>query len=208
MVTGPTPLAVAIILAAGRSSRTAPAHKLIAPDASGRAMIIRTLTSVMASKAAQTVLVVSPDLPAIQQSVLEAFPAHPSLHICTAEQAALGLSVSLRTGVEQAEQLGASAVLVCLGDMPLVSPTVLNALIATQNEASPPPAAAPAWQGRPGNPVIWHSSLFAALKQREGDQGGRSILKALGSAVRLIPAPPEELVDFDTPERLATYARL
>lgn len=208
MVTGPAPSTVAIILAAGRSSRTAPAHKLIATDASGQAMIIRTLTSVMASTATQAVLVVSPDLPAIKQSVLDAFPDHPSLHICTAEQAALGLSASLRTGVEQAERLGASAVLVCLGDMPLVSPRLLDALIATQNEATPPPAAAPDWQGRPGNPVIWHNSLFAALKQREGDQGGRSLLKALGTAVRLVPAAQEELVDFDTPERLAAYARL
>lgn len=197
-----------LVLAAGRSSRTAPAHKLLAPDATGQTMLARTVHTALLSRAAHIIVVVPPNQPDLHQLVQTALPTDPRLHSCTAHNAAQGLSASLKAGVAYAENLDAPAVLVCLGDMPLVSATLMNALIATQALVPPPPAAAPELAGRPGNPVIWHHSQFAALKAVEGDKGGRAILAALGAAVLRVPANPAELVDFDTPERLADFARL
>lgn len=171
-------------------------------------MLARTVRTALSSHAAYIIPVLPPNQPKLGQMLNAALPPDPRLHFCVAQHAAQGLSASLRAGVCLAEQLGATAVLVCLGDMPLVSATLINALMATQVGAAPPPAAAPNCNGRPGNPVIWHHSHFAALKAVEGDKGGRAILATLGPAVQLIDANPTELVDFDTPERLANFARL
>lgn len=197
-----------LVLAAGRSSRTAPAHKLLAPNAKGQTMLACTLSAALRSRAAHIIIVVPPNQPELCHFVHETLPTDPRLHVCTAHNAAQGLSASLKAGVEYAQGLGATAVLVCLADMPLVSAQLINALIDTQALTPPPPAAAPEQEGRAGNPVIWHHSQFAALKAVEGDKGGRAILAALGAAVLRIPANPAELVDFDTPERLAHFARL
>ena len=62
--------------------------------------------------------------------------------------------------------------------------------------------------GRPGNPVVWSPPLFEALLEVTGDQGGRALLRTLGPAVRLLPAPAALLEDFDTPDRLAQFARM
>ncbi|MCP1230421.1 nucleotidyltransferase family protein [Acetobacter indonesiensis] len=207
MVTTTAPFPVALILAAGRSSRTAPAHKLLVPDAAGRAMLVRTTHHVLGSNVGQVLVVVPPDKPELQSLLQDAFPHTEKLGFCVAQDAALGLSASLRAGVNAAEKLEASSVLVCLGDMPLVSTELLNSLLAEQNRMKAS-AVAPDRGGRPGNPVVWDKSQFPALKQVEGDKGGRTILQKLGCAVHLVPAPLQELVDFDTPERLAAYARL
>ncbi|BBC80720.1 molybdopterin biosynthesis enzyme [Acetobacter orientalis] len=127
-----------LVLAAGRSSRTAPAHKLLAPDATGQTMLARTVNTALLSRAAHIIVVVPPNQPDLHHLVQTALPTDPRLHSCTAHNAAQGLSASLKAGVAYAENLGAQAVLVCLGDMPLVSATLMNALIATQALVPPP----------------------------------------------------------------------
>lgn len=198
---------VALVLAAGRSSRTAPAHKLMAQDAAGQTMLARTTSAALLSKAKQVVVVVPPDKAELAAHLQATFKNTPKLHFCLAQNAADGLSASLRAGIEAAEALKASTLLVCLGDMPLVSVGLLNSLLA-EHRRYHAVATAPDRGGRPANPVVWESTAFEALKQVRGDKGGRSLLQALGQKVHLVPAPLEELVDFDTAERLAAYARL
>ncbi|MGE4522632.1 MAG: NTP transferase domain-containing protein [Acetobacter sp.] len=216
---------LAIILAAGRSSRTAPAHKLLACDASGQPMLLRTLEAVLAS-AVEEVLVLlppeRPDMAALLHPLLES-PANtpaPSgpiasggrqpvrrLRMTCVRQPELGLSRSLHTGVRAAMRRRASSLLVCLGDMPLVSPALLDTLLHTQR-ATNAPAVAPDRHGQPGNPVLWSAQCYDRLLGVQGDQGGRAILRDLGSAVRLVPAPAAMLEDFDTPERLSAFAHM
>lgn len=198
---------IALVLAAGRSSRTAPDHKLLAHDTAGQTMLARTVSTALHSNADQVVVVVPPDKPELSAHLSNTFQNEQKLHLCLAHDAADGLSASLRAGIEAAEALKASSVLVCLADMPLVSTGLLNALLA-EHRRHQAAATAPDRRGRPGNPVVWSSTEFAALKQIRGDKGGRALLQALGQKVHLVPAPLEELVDFDTPERLAVYARL
>ncbi|MFT9409564.1 hypothetical protein [Acetobacter fabarum] len=49
---------------------------------------------------------------------------------------------------------------------------------------------------------------MAAGRGVRGDPGGGAILRALGPAVRLLPAPATLLEDFDTPDRLDQFARM
>ncbi|KFL92100.1 hypothetical protein AmDm5_0144 [Acetobacter malorum] len=207
MVTPPHAAPLAIILAAGRSSRTAPDHKLLARDAQGVPMLVRTTATVLASAVSKVVVILPPDRPDLSSLISNAFPETPRLETRIAQDAQDGLSASLRVGVQVAQAEHAPALLVCLGDMPLVSVALLNALLRDHALFKPPATAPDRGDGKPGNPVVWDATQFAALAAVQGDQGGRGILRALGPAVHRVLARPEELVDFDTPERLAAYAR-
>lgn len=198
---------LAVVLAAGRSSRTAPAHKLMAPDAQGIPMLVRTTATALASTVSKVVVILPPDRPDLSSLLMTAFPDTPRLEMRIAQDAQDGLSASLRAGVQAAQAYKASALLVCLGDMPLVSVALLNALLRDHALFRAPATAPDRGDGKPGNPVVWDASQFSALAAVEGDQGGRAILRTLGPAVHRVLARAEELVDFDTPERLAAYAR-
>ncbi|MFT9016729.1 MAG: nucleotidyltransferase family protein [Acetobacter sp.] len=198
---------LAIVLAAGRSSRTAPAHKLLAPDATGTPMLARTLDAVTASMAARILVLLPPDQPDLAALVAPYVQRDSRVGTRVVVRAPMGLSQSLHAGVRAARAEQARCLLVCLGDMPLVPPTLLNALITAQLSTNAP-ATAPDCDGRPGNPVAWSDTCYDRLLETRGDKGGRDLLRALGPAVRLIAAPMAALQDFDTPERLAAYALL
>ncbi|MBO1326019.1 nucleotidyltransferase family protein [Acetobacter sp. TBRC 12305] len=198
---------MAIVLAAGRSSRTAPAHKLLAPDGAGRPMLARTLDAVTASMAAGIMVLLPPDQPDLVALAATCAQHDSRVGTSVVEHARLGLSQSLHAGVRIAQARQARCLLVCLGDMPLVPPDLLNTLMREQL-ATNAPATAPQCRGRAGNPVAWSHACFEQLLAIQGDKGGRDLLRALGPAVRLIPTPPAVLEDFDTPERLAAYATL
>ena len=57
-------------------------------------------------------------------------------------------------------------------------------------------AAAPAFQGRRGHPVLFRRELFAALTALTGDDGARDLLADLGGAVAIVEAPDDGVL-FD-----------
>ncbi len=82
------------MLAAGRSSRMAPRHKLLVADAAGRTMIARVVDAVLASRA-RPVLVVTGHRAAEVQAALAGRP----VQFVAAPDHAAGLSASLRAGL-------------------------------------------------------------------------------------------------------------
>lgn len=113
-----------------------------------------------------------------------------------------GQSASLKRGVEAAGDAG--AVVVVLGDQPLVTGEAIDRVIAAREEAISVVRAS--YRGRPGHPVLFESSLFGKLVELEGDSGAGSILPQLAAAgeVRLVPC--EDIAsdrDADTPGELA-----
>lgn len=198
---------LAIVLAAGQSSRTGAQHKLLAPDADGCPMLVRTLDTTLRSAAAHVLVLLPPNRPDLA-ALPHALPDYGTrLSTQTVVDAQKGLSASLHAGVRAAQARKARSLLVCLGDMPLVPTQLLNALLHTQHTTQAPVVAVQR-HGRPGNPAVWSSALFTNLLNITGDQGGRTLLRTLGAAVRLQPAPAEVLEDFDTPDRLAQFARM
>ncbi|GBQ91868.1 putative MobA-related protein [Acetobacter nitrogenifigens DSM 23921 = NBRC 105050] len=204
---------VAAILAAGRSSRTGSQHKLLAQDALGRAMISRTVEQVVASNADAVRLFVATDGDSVVASALSGLRPHPAqFSIGTVPDAAEGMAASVRASVAFAHDQGAAGLLICLGDMPLVQSELMDALI-TAFRRSRADAIVPVHEGRRGNPTLWASSQFDTLSRLEGDTGGRAILDALAAdsdSRRLfrIVGDASVLTDFDTSERLTTFARL
>lgn len=202
MTTGlPPPRAIGgLVLAAGAGRRAAPHDKLLARDGAGRAMIARTIAAARLSRLDRLLLVLGHEADRLR-------PLSAGTEIVLAGDHAEGLAASLRCGIAVAMDERWDAAMVCLGDMPLVMPAVIDRLITAFCEApDAPDAVLPLAGGRHGNPVLWHRRMFPALLALRGDTGGRDLLRQ--PAIRLLTietGDPSVLADFDTPERLALF---
>lgn len=108
-----------------------------------------------------------------------------------------GLGGSVATAARMAMQRGSEALLVVLGDMPLVSPELLRELAAQTG-----PAATDHGNGKPGVPALFPAGLYQALVRCAGDRGAAQVLSGLAGLVLLVP-PSGTLLDIDTPADLA-----
>lgn len=117
---------------------------------------------------------------------------------------AVGMGRSLATAV-RAIPADWHAVIVCLGDMPFVTPALLGALASRVDEGA---IVTPMFEGRRGNPVAWGRDYFADLAGLDGDRGGKGLLDRYAErVVAFACGDPGVLVDVDTPEALAEARR-
>jgi CTP:molybdopterin cytidylyltransferase MocA len=114
-----------------------------------------------------------------------------------------GLSASLRGGVAAAAAAGCEAVVVVLGDQPLLSGDAVARVVAARAPGEHDALRA-TYDGVPGHPTLLESSTFAAIAQLHGDQGARDLLRDPTVRVRSVVCDglgrPD---DGDTPEALA-----
>jgi molybdenum cofactor cytidylyltransferase len=193
------PRITAIVLAAGTSSRMG-SNKLLA-DFRGEPMIRSVVRNVRASAIDKIVVVTGHD-----SGRIAALLADLEVELVHNPIFATGLSSSLRAGVNAAGD--ADAVLICLGDMPLVKPQTIDRLIAAFNPTERRTIIAPTHKGQFGNPVLWGSEHFPKLMALEGDKGARSLIAELKSeAVEIAVDDSGILTDADTPEALAEMRR-
>ena len=136
----------------------------------------------------------------------------PSLRFAENAHWREGQSTSLRLGIETllagSDGNAVHAVLVLLGDQPLVTPRTLRALLEAheraRNHDPDHPATAPFFQGRRGNPVILSRAMFPGVLALQGDVGARGLLADLGERLLLVPVDdPGVLFDVDTREAYA-----
>ncbi len=195
------PKIAALVLAAGRSSRMAPHNKLLVPVGNGETMIGRVVSHVLASQA-RPVLVVTGH----QEEQLRAALAGREVTFVRAEHFAAGLAESLKSGIA-AVPADCAAALVCLGDMPLVSPAALDRLIAAYDPDEGRPIVLPSFHGRQGNPVLWDRRFFAEIAALSGDSGARALLAAHQDLVAEVEMGDDAVLrDFDTVETLGEFA--
>ncbi|GGK17806.1 nucleotidyltransferase family protein [Salinarimonas ramus] len=186
----------AIVLAAGLGSRFGEAPKVLA-RLGGTALVRRVAEAACASRADSVVVVIG-------RAGAEVRAALDGLPVSFVENAdyAQGLSTSLKAGFA-ALPVDASGALVCLGDMPLLEPDILDALIAAHERVPDAAAIVPVHEGRRGNPVLIARRLAPEIAALDGDRGAGGILLARDDVVELPFADDRILVDVDTPEALA-----
>lgn len=187
-------LAVAL-LAAGRSVRFGEADKRVAL-LGGKPLLHWAAAAGKGINAAQHFLVTSADFP--QQHCPDGYM------LLVNPDAQEGLASSLRLVARRARESEAGALLVLLGDMPLVRAAHLAALVATFDATPLRPVFTRAPGGPPQPPALFHAAHFAALEALSGDNGAR----ALARGAAFVEAPADSLVDVDTPADLALCARL
>jgi molybdenum cofactor cytidylyltransferase len=189
---GMPPRVAALVLAAGLSSRMGENKLLL--DFDGQPVLAATLEAVRKSSVAQVVVVTGRDAEAI------AAVAQP-LQCVENPDHALGMASSIRVGM--AALADVDGVVICLGDMPLVSPRTIDALIAALDPAGGMTIVVPTHQGRRGNPVLWGRTHFARLQALTGDAGARQVLAELhAETLEIAVDDPGILADADTPDAL------
>jgi molybdenum cofactor cytidylyltransferase len=87
-----------------------------------------------------------------------------------------GISASLRAGL--GELADAEAVVITLGDQPLITPQVIGAIL--DRLESPALAARATYRGSPGHPVLIKRELFERVLELRGDTGARDLLAGAG----------------------------
>jgi molybdenum cofactor cytidylyltransferase len=198
----------AVILAAGKSSRFragggSDPTKLVA-KLDGKPIVRRVVEAALAAKARPIVVVTG-----YARESVEAAVADCDVSLAFNPKFASGLASSLSVGLTAMPRDVVGA-LVLLGDMPLIEPQLVDALIEAFLAREGALAAIPLTEGRRGNPVLLGRSLFEAAMRLRGDEGARKLIGALNEAelVEVEASYMGVTFDVDTPEDLAAAQRL
>ncbi len=188
----------AIVLAAGLSRRMAPHNKLLMAGRGGRPMLVHAVDAALASTASPVLVVLGHQADHLS-SLLRDYAAT----LVHAPDYADGLSASLRAGIAALPH-DASAVVVCLGDMPLITADLIDQIIAAYDPDEGRLIVVPTHRGKRGNPVLWDRRFFPEILALRGDTGARALLLRHAEDVTELDVESDSiLTDFDTPEAAA-----
>jgi molybdenum cofactor cytidylyltransferase len=184
----------AVVLAAGQSSRMGGPNKMLLPLA-GEPLIRRTVQTVLQAGMQETVVVTGHQGREVMRAVLD-LPVTVQPNLRHED----GQMRSVAAGVAALAQ-ATDAILVCPGDMPLLTPDDLRELLAAYRAHPDASIVIPRFEGARGNPIV-----FAASYAPEVAAGRRLI-----GCRKLAQQYPEETwyfevrhdrytTDLDTPE--------
>lgn len=159
------------LLAAGLGARFDAGNELLA-DLDGGPIVAHAARTLTESGLDATVAVVGHE----REAVTNALPGE--IESLTNPEYDRGQSASVRRAVAAARERDAEAVLFALGDMPRVSVETVEKILRTYRASPTAGIAAPRYQNRRGNPVLFDSRYFDALADVEGDRGGRDLLES------------------------------
>ena len=205
-----TPGIAAIVLAAGRSRRFADGDKLLA-EAGGVPLLARVLRALAVPEIAPLLCVVPADTAATLRQGLTAEPAAGGVSWIINHAADAGLSTSIVAGVVALPR-PAAGVLIVPGDMPALTPRLIQRLLAAF-DASGRAAIVHAClaDGSQRNPVIWPARLLPELARLAGDRGAKALITAQSHAsegadvIAVVAESDAELIDIDTSAELAEF---
>jgi len=189
----------ALVLAAGRSRRMAPLNKLLVNDDKGIAMVARVVDQALASQARPVIVVTGHERDRVEEVL-----AGRGVIFAHAEDFAQGLSASLKSGLA-ALPAQSDGVMICLGDMPLVSGPMMDRLLAAFDPEEGRAIVQPTFRGKQGNPMLWAREFVPAMMGVTGDVGARHIAALHADRLVEVEMPDDAVLrDFDTAESLKT----
>jgi molybdenum cofactor cytidylyltransferase len=192
-----------IVLAAGESSRMGREKQLL--TVGGETLLGRVLDACLASGLDEVVLVLGHEARRIRAS-LERFQGHPRLSIVVNPRHGEGMSTSLIAGLRAVEE-SCDRVMILLGDMPCVTPDVIDRL-RLASAASGCSLAAVTVRGRRAHPVVIGREHFEAVRSLADDRGARDLFRDHPDDLCLVDAGERyEPLDIDTPEEFERFRR-
>ena len=192
------PRIAALLLAAGQSSRMGSNKLLAAID--GHPMVARVAQRLLSSRARPIVAVLGNEADRVD-AALGKLPVERVRNPAYAE----GLSSSLKAGLAALPE-DIDGVIVCLGDMPLVTGRDLDRLIAAFNPLEGRAIIVPIRRGKRGNPVLWAKRFIPEMAELAGDVGAKHLIGEHAELVCEVEMDSDGvLVDIDTPDALAAF---
>lgn len=177
-----------VVLAAGLSRRYGDGNKLLHPF--GGRPLAGHIAAVGADLPVLARLVVCPP----DQPALDAIFTARGFEIARNRDPGRGQASSLRIGLEAAAKTGCEAALICLADMPNVTPGHLENLVGRLDPRGGTTLVATLADGVRMPPVALSAARIGEFLTASGDVGGRNFL---GSG-EVVEAPQELAADFDT----------
>src|SRR4051812_8013643 len=182
----------AVVLAAGGGSRfEGPVHKLLAPFR-GRPVVSWAVEHALGAGLDETIVVTGAG------GLTAVLPA--GVRVVHNQRWDEGQATSLQAAVAAATDAGHDAVVVGLGDQPLVPSEAWQAVAAAVDAA----IAVATYDGRRRNPVRLHRDVWPLLPT-EGDEGARVVMRLRPDLVREVACRGEP-ADVDTAEDLTRWA--
>ena len=174
------------------------ANKLLSP-VGGKAMVLHPVEAARQAGLSPIVVVTGH-----QADEVRAVLAGQPVEFAHNPDFADGLSTSLKAGLAALPE-DTEAAFILLGDMPLVSATLLRQMRQTLSPAEGHWIVVPRMpDGQWGNPVLLHRRFFSLAATATGDKGARSVLSEHADAAAFVTADAREIgLDIDTPETLA-----
>jgi CTP:molybdopterin cytidylyltransferase MocA len=185
----------AVVLAAGGGTRFEAAdgsHKLLAPFR-GRPLVTWAVASALASHVGPVAVVEG------AVALGEVLPA--DVVVLPNPAWAEGQATSVGVAVAWARSLGAEAVVIGLGDQPLLAPSAWRAVAAAPASL---PIAVATYDGRRGNPVRLGSAVWERLSF-VGDEGARELMRRQPELVGTVACEGSP-ADVDTVEDLEQWS--
>jgi molybdenum cofactor cytidylyltransferase len=192
---------VAIILAAGRSTRMGGPNKMLA-ELGGKKLVRIATEQALASKASDVVVVTGHQAELVEQAL-----AGLKVRFVRNPDFAGGLASSVKAGIAAVPPTADGAV-VCLGDMPLIDANLIDRLIESFAPDRGSLIVVPVAEGRRGNPVLWSRRFFNELMTLDGDIGARHLIARHAEAVAEVAVEGNgAFLDIDTPQALEAARR-
>src|SRR5271165_1224830 len=186
----------ALLLAAGQSRRMGGPNKLLA-EIDGIPMVAHVARRLLASRARPIIAVLGNQA----ETVDAALGKLPVERVRNPDFAA-GLSTSLKRGIA-ALPPGLDGVIICLGDMPLITGRHLDRLIAAFNPLEGRAIIVTTRRAKRGNPVLWSKRFFPEMAELAGDVGAKHLIGEHAELVAEVEMDDDAvLVDIDTPDAL------
>ena len=184
-----------IILAAGKSSRMGGPNKLLA-SLNGKSLVRHAGEAAAAANPSQALLVTGHLGEQVSAEVagLDIVPVfNPDFED--------GMASSIRAGMK-ALAADTDAVIILLGDMPMITAADISTMIETYRDNPDGLIIAATADGKRGNPVLWDRRFFHELATLRGDIGARHIISENPGFVVEVEIGPSARLDLDTPEAL------
>ena len=187
------PRIVALILAAGSSRRLGGGNKLL-HVLDGKPVVALSADAVLGAAPDAVYVVTGHESEQVQAALSGrglTFVHNPHAHE--------GMSTSLLAGLKAIPDGAFDAVLIVLGDMPLMRSATVERLFAAFSPDDGREICLPVHQGRRGHPILWSWRFAADMKRMTGDQGAKSLLDTNSARVCEVAIDDDrEFLDVDT----------
>ena len=194
--TGGEAKVIALILAAGSSTRMGAKNKLLA-NVIGKPMITHVVDAIRQSMVNSVVVVTG-----YEREQIENVLSQHNISCVHNENFNAGLSESLKVGLKEIPD-DVDGVLICLGDMPLLTSTIIDNLIKAFDPIEGRSICVPINGRKRGNPVLWDKSYLAEMTEIIGDVGAKKLLEKYSDHVFEVSFEEDNvLIDVDTPDLL------